>query len=289
MSAKSGTAAASLTRARQLTVWPRKRPVVMGVVNCTPDSFSDGGCYADPEAAVSHALKLLATGAEILDIGGESTRPGADPVSVDEESARVLPVIRQIRDHDADVLISIDTTKPEVAAAALDAGATIINDVSAAAAPAMLDLAAAKHAGIILMHMRGSPRMMQHDTGYDHVVAEVHSYLRRRAADALDAGIAADNIWLDPGIGFGKDDPGNLALLAALPDLAAIGYPVVVGPSRKSFIGRLTGAAVNQRLPGTLAALIPALALERVVVRVHEPEPVVQFLEIAAQLQEAAA
>jgi dihydropteroate synthase len=232
---------------------------------------------------------MLGAGADLIDIGGESTRPGAQPVTADQECRRVLPVIRQLREQHPQSLISIDTTKPEVAAAALTAGADVINDVTGGRQRSMLELAAAHDAVIILMHLRGSPQTMQESTGYDHVTAEVHAFLRQQAASAMAAGISKERIWLDPGIGFGKDDAGNLALLAALPELATMGHPVVIGASRKSFIGRLTGAAVDDRLPGTLAALIPAIGLSQVVVRVHEPAPVIQFLEIACRLQEAAA
>jgi dihydropteroate synthase len=261
----------------------------MAVVNCTPDSFSDGGRYLDPEDATHHAQEMLADGADLIDIGGESTRPGAGPVAADQECQRVLPVIRRLRERQPQALISIDTTKPEVAAAALTAGADIINDVTGGRQPAMLELAAAHDAPIILMHLRGSPRNMQEDTVYDHVTAEVHAFLRQQAAAAMAAGLDRGKVWLDPGIGFGKDDTGNLALLAALPDLASLGHPVVVGASRKSFIGRLTGAEVDNRLPGALAALIPAIGLPRAIVRVHEPSPVIQFLEIARRLREVTA
>jgi dihydropteroate synthase len=260
----------------------------MGVVNCTPDSFSDGGEFFDPDLALQHAEALLEAGALIIDVGGESTRPGAAEVDAATESARVLPLIRELARRHPDAILSVDTCKAEVAEAALAAGALIVNDVSAAADPAMLPLVAAHEATLVLMHRRGSPASMQQNTSYEHVVAEVHDFLARRARAAEEAGVAPRRIWLDPGIGFGKDDRGNLQLLAALPDLAALGYPVLVGPSRKSFIGRLTGAPVHERLPGTLASLIPVVGLDRVVVRVHEPAPVLQFLEIATRLRGAA-
>jgi len=256
----------------------------MGVVNCTPDSFSDGGSFTDPAAAVAHGERLLDDGADIVDVGGESTRPGAEAVSAAEELDRVVPVIAGLRGRRPRALISVDTTKSEVAEAALDAGADIVNDVSAAADPSMLELVAGRAAALVLMHMRGTPRTMQRDLSYVSVVAEVHSFLRRSAARAVDAGLEPEAIWLDPGIGFGKDADGNLALLAALPELAAAGYPILVGPSRKSFIGRLTGADVDQRLAGTLAALQPALACPRAVVRVHNAAAAVQFLEVAKRL-----
>lgn len=257
----------------------------MGILNCTPDSFADGGRYLHFEDAMGHAEHLLVSGAEIIDVGGESTRPGAGPVETAEEIRRVVPVIEELRRRHSETLLSIDTTKVEVASAALSAGADIVNDVSAAAAEGMLELVATHEAGIVLMHMRGEPRTMQQDLHYADVVAEVHEHLRQRALAATEAGIPANRVWLDPGIGFGKDDDGNLALLAALPDLGSLDHPVLLGPSNKSFIGRLTNSEVDDRLPGTLAALIPAIALARAVVRVHDPAAALQFLEIAARVR----
>lgn len=266
---------------RDVAAWSAGLPAIMGVVNCTPDSFSDGGMYLDAGTAIRHALTLVEEGAEILDIGGESTRPGAEPVPAREELDRVLPVLEGVRACAPKVLISIDTSKAEVAARALEAGADIVNDVTAGADPEMFPVVARGGGGVVLMHLRGTPRDMQSDTRYDHVVAEVHAHLRRRALAAEASGIARELIWLDPGIGFGKDDHGNLSLLAALPDLCALGYPVVVGPSRKSFIGRLTGAGIDQRLPGTLAALHPALSCRRAIVRVHDVAAARQYLIVA--------
>ena len=259
----------------------------MGIVNCTPDSFSDGGRLPDTAAAVDHALRLLDEGADVIDVGGESTRPGASPVDVDEEVRRVVPVIEAVRRRRAGALLSVDTSKAAVARRALESGADLVNDVTAASDPDMLDTVVEHDAGIVLMHMRGNPRTMQDDTAYDDVVAEVHASLRQHARRAAEAGLPADLVWLDPGIGFGKDDDGNLALLAAVPRLAACGHPVVVGASRKSFIGRRSGtAAPDRRLPGSLAALLPSLEAERVVVRVHDVADTVQFLELAATLRE---
>jgi len=268
-------------------VWPRRRPVIMAIVNCTPDSFSDGGRYLDPREAVGHGERQLDSGADIVDVGGESTRPGAIAVDREIELQRVVPVITDLRRRRPDSLISVDTSKAAVAAAAIEAGADIVNDVTAASDPRMLRLVAEHDAGIVLMHMRGEPRSMQSDTHYDDVVAEVVGFLRKRAAAAVAAGIPMARIWLDPGIGFGKDAAGNLELLAALPRLAELGHPILIGPSRKSFIGRVSGASLDDRLPGTLASLIPAIAVERAVVRVHDPGPVRQFLEIAVRLHEA--
>lgn len=259
----------------------------MGVLNRTPDSFSDGGRFLQLDHAVAHGLQLLDDGADILDVGGESTRPGATAVSPEEELKRVIPVIEALRRERPEAIISVDTTKPEVAAAALSSGADLVNDVTAGAAPGMLETVSRAGAGIILMHMRGTPRTMQGKTRYHHVVAEVTQFLRNRLQAALSAGIPPGSVWLDPGIGFGKDDAGNLALLAALPELGTLGHPVVVGPSRKSFIGRMTGASPKDRLPGTLAALTPALRCARSVVRVHDPAPALQFLTVARGIEEA--
>ena len=270
-------------------LWPRSRPAVMGILNRTPDSFADGGECFRFEDALDHAESLLDGGANIIDVGGESTRPGANPVDAPEELARVIPVISEIRRRWPGVVLSVDTSKVEVASAAMDVGADLVNDVTAASEPGMLELIAERGAGVVLMHMRGEPRTMQRDTTYSNVVAEVHEFLRRRAAAAVAAGIDPHRVWLDPGIGFGKDDSGNMALLASLAELSAIGHPVLVGPSNKSFIGRLTGAPVDARLPGTLGALIPAVGLPQVVVRVHDAAAAVQFFEIAARLDKGSA
>jgi dihydropteroate synthase len=260
----------------------------MAVLNRTPDSFSDGGRFLDDAAGLEHAERLVAEGADILDIGGESTRPGAEPVPAAEELQRVVPTIAELRRRHPSLLISVDTSKPEVAEAALDAGADLVNDVTAAADAKMLELVARRGAAIVLMHMRGSPATMQVDTSYRDVVAEVCDFLDGRARAAEAAGIPPQRVWVDPGIGFGKDVDGNLRLLAGLPRLAGLGHPVIFGASRKSFLGRLTGAPVDGRLSGSLAALIPAIGLERVVVRVHDPEATRHFLEVACRLREAA-
>ena len=270
-------------------LWPRSRPVVMGILNCTPDSFFDRGRDYVFEDALRHAQSMLNSGAAIIDVGGESTRPGALPVDPAEEIRRVVPVIAAIRRECPAAVISVDTSKVEVASEALEAGADLVNDVTAASAPGMLSLVAGFDAGIVLMHMRGKPRTMQRDTTYTDVVAEVHEHLRQRAAVAVEAGIPPHRVWLDPGIGFGKNQTGNLALLAALPDLAALGHPVLVGPSNKSFVGRLTGAETEARGPGTLAALLPAVGISKAVVRVHDPAAAIQFLEVAARLHEVPA
>jgi dihydropteroate synthase len=260
----------------------------MGIVNVTPDSFSDGGRFPTVVSAVERGAELLAEGADILDIGGESTRPGADPVTEETERNRVVPVIAALARRFPQALLSADTSRAAVAAAALDAGARIINDVTAGRDPRMFELVASRGAAVVLMHMRGEPRTMQNDTGYVHVVAEVHESLREKRDEATRAGIPADLICLDPGIGFGKDRSGNQRLLAALGDLAALGQPVVIGASRKSFLGQLTGAATGERLPGSLAALAGAAALPRVVARVHDVAATVQFLTVLAAIRGAA-
>ncbi len=271
-------------RPNGLNFWPRELPVVMAILNCTPDSFYERGRTPDIKAALKHAKAMISEGADIIDIGGESTRPGADTVDAATEKRRVLPVINEIKQQHPDIIISIDTNKTDVADATLDAGADIVNDVSAGNAEGMFECVAAHDATMILMHMRGTCQSMQDDTKYTDVVADVHEYLAGRAKKAISAGIAHHQIWLDPGIGFGKDDPGNLKLLSSVPDLAALGFPVVVGASRKSFIGRITGAAVDNRLPGSFASLIPCLRIARLVVRVHDPGPTKQFLRIASSI-----
>jgi len=261
----------------------------MGILNVTPDSFSDGGRFSSPPEAVRHGLEMVGDGADVVDVGGESTRPGSRGVDEAAEVARVLPVIEELARRCPSAAVSVDTSKAGVARAALAAGACLVNDVTAGRDPAMFDVVAAHGAGIVLMHMRGDPRTMQADTGYSDVVAEVHEFLADRAAAAIAAGIAPDGVMLDPGIGFGKDVEGNLRLLAALPDLAALGHPVVVGASRKSFIARLgAGEAPESRLAGSLAAIAGTVRLPRVVVRVHDVAETVRFLTVLGALEGAA-
>jgi dihydropteroate synthase len=256
---------------------------VMGVVNVTPDSFSDGGLYLDQGAAVAHALELERDGAAILDVGGESTRPGAEPVPEGEERRRVVPVIEGLVAAGAQAQISIDTSKSAVAAAALEAGATLVNDVTALRAdPAMASLVAASGADCCLMHMLGEPRTMQKDPRYEDVVSEVKAFLEERIAYAISAGVAEERILIDPGIGFGKTAAHNLELLARLDELAALGRPVVVGTSRKSFLGRLTGRATDERLAGTIATNVLAYERGAAVFRVHDVRPVHDALAVAA-------
>ena len=271
----------------QPTTWPA-RPLVMGVVNVTPDSFSDGGRYRRWDKAVSHALQLAREGADVLDVGGESTRPGAEPVSEDEEIARVEPVVRVLC-GETDVPISIDTRKPTVAAAALDAGAVLVNDVGGLRDPAMIELLAFTGAAACIMHMRGTPQTMQAEPTYENVVEDVRSFLEGQAARALEAGLDAERIWIDPGIGFGKSLEHNLALLAALDRFASLGYPVLVGASRKRFIGAIGGDPVQQRLGGSLAAIADTARLPRAVVRVHDVQATRQFLQVQARIRETRA
>ena len=253
---------------------------LMGVVNVTPDSFSDGGLYLDPEAAIEHGRQLVADGAAILDVGGESTRPGAAPVEAAEERRRIEPVVAGLAGLGVEV--SVDTSKASVAAAALDAGATIVNDVTALRGdPEMAALVADRGPTVILMHMAGDPRTMQVDPHYDDVVAEVRQFLAERLVAALAAGIDAERIWLDPGIGFGKTVPHNLELLRGLPELATLGRPLVVGTSRKSFIGRADGSGSDDRLGGTIATSILAAGAGAGVLRVHDVREMAEGLRLA--------
>jgi dihydropteroate synthase len=259
----------------------------MGVVNVTPDSFSDGGLYLDPGDALAHGLLLVEEGAEILDVGGESTRPGADPVTAEEELRRVLPVVEDLAAAASGAIISIDTAKASVARAALDAGATLVNDVTALRGdPEMAAVVAQSDAECCLMHMLGEPRTMQRGVGgpqYKDVVDDVNAFLERRLAFAVGEGIAEERILLDPGIGFGKTLDHNLQLLRRLRELTALGRPLVVGTSRKSFIGRiLAGADPAERLPGTIATCVLAYERGASVLRVHDVAPVRAALAVAA-------
>jgi dihydropteroate synthase len=263
-------------------------PAVMGIVNVTPDSFSDGGEFFSPEAAVAHALNLAADGADLLDIGGESTRPGAEPVGVQEELRRVIGVIEAIAER-TDVPISIDTMKADVAEAALAAGASFVNDVTALRGdPRRVEVVAAAQAPVCLMHMLGEPRTMQDDPHYGDVVAEVAEFLAERADAAIAAGVPRERLCVDPGIGFGKTLDHNLALLRRLDEIAALGYPVVVGVSRKRFLGVLTGAGERGREAASLAASLAALHRGAWMVRVHEVRPVRDALAVEAAIEGAA-
>jgi dihydropteroate synthase len=266
-------------------------PRLMGIVNVTPDSFSDGGRFLDTDAAVAHGRRLLAEGADILDIGGESTRPGAAPVDEAEEIGRVVPVIEAIR-GESPVPISIDTMKPVVACAAVAAGATMWNDVSALSfAPGSLATAAGLGCEVVLMHMQGEPRTMQAAPRYDDVVAEVGAFLIGRAEAALAAGVARDKIWIDPGIGFGKTAAHSLALLRRLDRIVALGFPVLVGVSRKSSIARIAGdkSREDHRLGGSIAAALAAARAGVAMIRVHDIAETRQALAVAVAIGQAEA
>lgn len=268
---------------------PPAPPRVMGIVNVTPDSFSDGGRLASVEAAVAHGLTLVAQGADILDIGGESTRPGADPVGADEEIARTVPVVEGLSARWAG-RISIDTMKPRVARAAVAAGATMWNDVSALTrAPDSLQTAADLGVDLVLMHMKGDPRTMQADPCYDDVVAEVAAWLGARAEAAAAAGVARERIWLDPGIGFGKTAAHNLALTARLDRLAATGFPVLYGASRKRTIRTIdpTATDAGDRIGGSLALALEAARRGASIIRVHDVRETVQALAVQAAVMAA--
>jgi dihydropteroate synthase len=242
----------------------------MGVLNVTPDSFSDGGRFLEAGAAVAHAQAMAAEGADLIDVGGESTRPGADPVPEDEELGRVLPVLERLRELCV-VPLSIDTSKAAVARAAIAAGASFVNDVTALRGdPAMAEVVAEAGVDVCLVHMKGEPRTMQEDPRYDDLVAEVRAFLEQRLAFALEAGVSAERIWLDPGIGFGKTLEHNLELIRRLGEIAAIGRPVVVGASRKRFVGALTGRPEGERLAGSLAAAVLAFERGASMLRVHD-------------------
>lgn len=263
------------------------RPIVMGILNVTPDSFSDGGRYATPARAIEHAQTMIEQGADIVDVGGESTRPGAAEVDTSDELARVIPVIRELA-RSTSVAISIDTTKAHVAREAMAAGAHIINDVSALSAdPAMAAVAVDSRAGVILMHMQGTPRTMQRHPTYDHVVEEVSAYLSDRAAHAEQEGVALERVAVDPGIGFGKTLEHNTSLLAGLDQIAALGFPVVAGLSRKSFLESLTGRDVNDRLSGSLSALACAILAGAQVLRVHDVAESLDAIRVATAIRDA--
>src|SRR4051812_137619 len=254
---------------------------LMGVINVTPDSFSDGGAFLDPEDAVAQGKRLVAEGADILDVGGESTRPGADPVSEDEELWRIMPVLEGLADAGAD--ISIDTMKPGVAREALATGATIVNDVTAFRfAPEMAALVAEAGTYCCLMHMLGEPRTMQLNPTYEDVVSDVKAFLEERLAFAMSEGVAEEKVWLDPGIGFGKTLDHNLELLRRLDELVAIGRPIVIGTSRKSFLGKLTGREASERVAGTGAANVIAPERGAAIFRGHDVAANVEAFTVAA-------
>jgi len=243
-------------------------PMIMGIVNITPDSFSDGGAFLDPERAVVHALQLIEQGADIIDLGAESSRPGAQPVPVEEELRRLLPVLKRLKD--VNVPISVDTVKPEVMRRVIDEGASMVNDICALQAPSALQSIRNGDVAVCLMHMQGEPQTMQQSPHYDDVVAEVKAFLVARARVAQDAGISNDRIVLDPGFGFGKRSRHNLSLLRNLKAIADEGYPVLVGLSRKSLLGQVTGRPAPGRLAASIAAAVLAVQKGASILRVHD-------------------
>jgi dihydropteroate synthase len=263
---------------------PEGRIAVMGVLNVTPDSFSDGGLFFDQAKAVEHALHMVDEGADLIDVGGESTRPGAEPVSPEEELRRVLPVVTELARRG--VSVSIDTSKPEVAMRCLQAGATVVNDVTGLRDPAMVEVCAEAGCTVCVMHMQGEPRTMQSNPTYDDVVNDVKRELAEAARSAIEHGVAKENVWLDPGIGFGKTVAHNLELINRLDEIVALDYPVLIGVSRKSFIGRLLGsegqpASAEQRLEGSLAAQVIAQTKGARVVRTHDVAATVRAAKLA--------
>lgn len=262
-------------------------PLVVGILNVTPDSFSDGGLYADEERALARARVMVAEGAGMIDVGGESTRPGAEPVEPAEEARRVVPVIRRLKEA-LDVPVSVDTRRAQVARAALEVGADVVNDVSALADPEMPRVVAASGAGVVLMHMRGTPRTMQQEARYGDVAAEVTAELGASLERAVAAGIAPERVVVDPGIGFAKEAEHNLTLLARLEALRVLGRPVLLGVSRKAFLGRLLGgAAPAERVVATAAACVVGLLHGARIFRVHDVRPVREALLVAEAVRTA--
>jgi dihydropteroate synthase len=260
----------------------------MGVLNVTPDSFSDGGRFLDHEVAVEHGLRMASDGADLIDVGGESTRPGSDPVSAGEEIDRVVPVIKRLA-AEVDVPISVDTRKPDVASAALDAGAVVVNDVSGGREQRLLEVVGDTGAGLVLMHMLGEPKSMQEDPRYEDVVREVRAYLEERLDAAVAVGIERDRVAVDPGLGFGKTYQHNLVLMRDVSAFLDLGVPVVVGPSRKSFLGKALGdLPVDRRLEGTTGAVAWLAGQGAHVVRVHDVAEMVRVLRIVDAIRTGA-
>ncbi len=271
----------SLFTRRQQTLAYSQGPIIMGILNVTPDSFSDGGKFVSLLAANAQADALIAAGAQILDIGGESSRPGSDPITETEELQRVIPIIQSIRKRHK-ILISIDTTKSRVAAQALDAGADIVNDISALTADVlMLPLVVKRQSGVILMHMKGTPKMMQDHINYENVVVEVYQYLQEKIEMALNAGVLRNNLWVDPGIGFGKTMAHNLELLQKSSWFKGLGIPLVVGFSRKKFIGDILGKSVENRVFGDAAATAISVMNHVAILRVHDVNEIKQVALMA--------
>lgn len=271
------------------SVRPRaSAPVVMGILNITPDSFSDGGLFLNPDRAIRQARRMVEDGAGAIDVGGESTRPGSAPVPLEEELRRVIPVIRALTAR-FKIPVSIDTSKAEVALQALAAGASIVNDVTALRADAQMGRVIAQaRAAVILMHMRGTPQTMQRAPRYHDLIEDVRAFLAEAIRRAQTAGIQPNRIWIDPGLGFGKTVRHNLLLLRHLDALGELGKPVVIGPSRKSFIGRVLVAEVSQRLNGTLACVAYAMRQGAAMVRVHDVKPTVEFIRMWNAIEDAA-
>jgi dihydropteroate synthase len=257
----------------------RTRTHVMGILNVTPDSFSDGGRFADPDRAAARGVEMAEEGADIIDVGGESTRPHADPVGLEEELERVIPVVKRLA-AELEVPVSIDTRKHDVARAALEAGASIVNDVSAGGDPAMFGEVARAGAGMVLMHMRGDPATMNDLTEYRDVVADVGRYLDERVTQAVDQGIEWDRLAVDPGLGFAKTSDQSLVLMREIGSFASLGRPVLVGPSRKSFVGNVLGTEADDRLEGTAGAVAWLVANGAHVVRVHDVQPMVRVVRM---------
>ncbi|MGE4489305.1 MAG: dihydropteroate synthase [Kiritimatiellales bacterium] len=256
-------------KCRERDVVCGRRTLIMGILNVTPDSFSDGGRYTDPEAAVARGLEMVEQGAGIIDIGGESTRPGSDAVQALEEIRRTVPVIGKLREQTG-ALISIDTWKTEVARAAVEAGADIINDINGARDPGMAELAAESGAGLVLMHMKGNPQTMQMNPHYNDVVSEVWKFLEERVAAVVECGVLPEQVCLDPGIGFGKNDEHNLALLNGIPELLEPKRPLLIGVSRKSLFGRMLGREADERLAASLSAAVFSILQGAHILRVHD-------------------
>jgi dihydropteroate synthase len=280
----------ALPRLTNMFILPPGRPALMGILNVTPDSFSDGGLHFKTEDAVDAAQRMMDEGADIIDVGGESTRPGSEGVTTEEEISRVIPVVQKLVAKG--IVVSIDTAKSEVASEALESGAEVVNDVTAFGDPEMSKVCAEAKCTVCLMHMKGTPRTMQSDPQYDDVVEEVQAYLVSKAALAKRAGIARENIWIDPGIGFGKTVEHNLELMRKLDRFVESGYPVLIGTSRKSFIGKLLGGEGNplpadERLEGTLATQIWAQTKGAKIIRTHDVKEARRAIDMTASLMKS--
>ena len=258
--------------------------LIMGILNLTPDSFSDGGQFSDKNQATDYALKMIEDGADMIDIGGESTRPGAEPVSLDEELKRTISIIKSIRQQ-SDCLISIDTYKSPVAEAALDVGANLVNDISGLTFDEkMIDIVIARKVPVILMHMKGTPRSMQVDPHYDNVIEEICEFFKRKVKSAKNSGILDNMIILDPGIGFGKRLEDNFEIIRELKQICAMGYPILLGPSRKSFIGASLNLPVEERLEGTLASITAGIMNGANIIRVHDVKETLRAVKITEKI-----